>query len=210
MSDTQRQAIFNAGYLHHAKYLYDIYCGYVEDDKPNVVWYCMEESIAGRESFQAGAAAMDFEDVQMRVTDEGDGTFNLHIYVGSLHCDTDIFRVGTGESLLFIPETDPHHVFYSAGPFGGLKGAATSYGMNSQVGSLRSGGGKVLALDYERIVAQSADLWADWDDDEDGVPIFARHPGGINVLFVDGSVKTMDPWEIDPIASWIAKTYWNP
>jgi len=82
--------------------------------------------------------------------------------------------------------------------------------MNSQVGSLRSGGGKVLALDYERIVAGSTDLWADWDDDEDGVPIFARHPGGINVLFVDGSVKTMDPSEIDPIASWIAKTYWDP
>lgn len=210
MSDTQRQDIRNAGYLVHGKRLHDIYSGYVEDGNPNVVWYCMEESVAGREQFQAGAAALDFEDTQMRVTDEGDGTFSLYVYVGSLHCDADFIRTETGESLLFIPGSQQYHVSYSAGPFGGLKGAATSYGMNSQVGSLRSGGGKVLALDYERIVAGSADFWADWDDDEDGVPIFARHPGGINVLFVDGSVKTMDPSEIDPIASWIAKTYWDP
>jgi prepilin-type processing-associated H-X9-DG protein len=89
-------------------------------------------------------------------------------------------------------------------------GTAASYGMNEDVAKLEGGTDKILAVDYEKIVADSdQDQWSDWHD-ENGVPTFARHAGKMNVLHMDGSVKLRSDRQIDPVEASVAEKYWHP
>ena len=89
--------------------------------------------------------------------------------------------------------------------WGGVAGGGvTSYGMNANIPLLEGATGKILALDYEKIVADSfADIW-------DPMPEFARHEGQINVLGMDGSVNLRRPQEIDPAEASVGKVQWDP
>jgi len=50
---------------------------------------------------------------------------------------------------------------------------------------------------------------SDWDD-ENGTPAFARHPSDamVNVLFLDGSIRQMSPFEISPEFVSIEQDHW--
>lgn len=129
MSDSQYQAAKAAGYLRHGARLMDIYSGYAPGpgDDPNVVWYCIEELDAGTEWMQSGAGAHDYEDVRMRVTDHGDGSIDLYFELGSgidMYIET---TAGPLDPPLLIQKRYPNFPQgeeFSAGTFGGFKGAA--------------------------------------------------------------------------------------
>ena len=210
LSDSQYHACKSAGYVRHGKELLKCPCypGYEPDGNPDVVWFCMEELQPGSAHLQAGSPARDFEDVRMRITDNHDGTIGLYFELGSGKLDAQVVRVDGGEVLATIPKGHPRAA-RGAGPFPGGLTAKCSYGMNAAI--LAPGLRKVLVLDYEWLVAKSVDVWTDprLDEDLDGVPNFARHAGRINVGFMDGSVKTKWPQEIDPIVPSVARRHWQ-
>jgi len=92
-----------------------------------------------------------------------------------------------------------------------------TYGMNS-IANFREGieGHVILCLDYKKSVARGpTDSLPDWWhkdgwQTEQGIPVFARHFGKINVLFTDGSVELMDPWDIDPSGPVSVNRWWDP
>jgi prepilin-type processing-associated H-X9-DG protein len=69
----------------------------------------------------------------------------------------------------------------------------------------------VALLDYNKYLFHATDVWSDptMDPNGDGVPIFARHWGQINVLMTDGSVQLMLPEELDPARPDIFSKYWT-
>lgn len=219
MSDTQYQAIRAAGYLRHGANLlnYPGYSGYEPDGNPDVNWYCIEELQPASEHLQPGNPAHDYEDIRMRVTThDDDDTVDLYFDLGSGGLDADILAQGRATPLITIPAGYPRAPT-SAGPFEagniGL-GRWTSYAMNSAVIKLARGERKILALDYQnKAIAESdEDFWdgPDWDPDGDGVPLLARHMGHVNVLFMDGSVESMRPQQINPATPSVARDYWEP
>lgn len=224
MSDTQHRALRAANYLRHNANLlnYSGYNGYEADGNPDVIWYCIEELQPASEYMQRGNPAHDYEDIRMRVTTYDDGSLDLYFELGSGQIDADILAQGRSQPLATIPRGHPRAP-RSAGPFdadeiggvgGSWAGVPTSYAMNSAVMELVKAQRKILALDYQnKAVAESdEDSWRDrdWDPDRDGVPLFARHMGQANVLFMDGSVESMRPRRIDPSSPSIARDYWEP
>jgi prepilin-type N-terminal cleavage/methylation domain-containing protein/prepilin-type processing-associated H-X9-DG protein len=111
---------------------------------------------------------------------------------------------------------------FTTGP-GGSAGSGTgsalrgTYGMNS-IANFREGieGHVILCLDYKKSVARGpTDALPDWWhkdgwQTEEGIPVFARHGGMVNVLFSDGSVELMDPWTIDPAGPVSVNHWWDP
>ncbi|MCE5328457.1 MAG: type II secretion system GspH family protein [Planctomycetaceae bacterium] len=93
----------------------------------------------------------------------------------------------------------------------------TNYGMNSLAGGM-SRPEQIFALDYADTIAKpEEDNWsaATWDADSDGRLDFARHrvrggQGRVNVLFVDGVVRSMTAAEIDPLFQELRDRYWKP
>ena len=120
--------------------------------------------------------------------------------------------------------TDDENPEFTTGPGGGGSGGSGTgaalrgtYGMNS-VANFREAieGHVILCLDYKKTVARGPtdslpDWWhkEGWQTDE-GLPVFARHFGKINVLFSDGRVELMDPWEIDPSGPVSVNRWWDP
>jgi len=80
--------------------------------------------------------------------------------------------------------------------------------MSSQGGlALRSKDQVILMLDYNKLVADvvgpsAKDFWPD--------TVAPRHSGQINVLYVDGSVRSMLPDEVDPSIPGIHNEEWRP
>ena len=178
------------------------------DGQPDVAWYCIEESCSG---FGWDSGGEDYEDIRMRVA-RTLGSVALDFEVGSLSIDTHI-ETFDGECLVEIPRGIYREPFPGGSfPILGDEPADTSYGMNVRAADIARMPAKVLALDYADLLAASDDQWADpaCDPDGDGVPTFARHQGLMNVLFADGSVRTMAPGEIDPLSPDAAFTYWDP
>ncbi|KKL68284.1 hypothetical protein LCGC14_2126520 [marine sediment metagenome] len=211
LSDSQVNDAKRQGYLRHGKRLYDIYDSFIPDHNTDVVWFWIEELHAGFEYIQPGAAtAEDYEDIGMQVRDNGDGTVDLHFDLGSGEIDAHIVGMDSDTPLVSIPRGYPRDSFW-AGPFAGGLGEC-SYGMNADVAEIKRKPGRILALDYKAILAHSSHIWGSkkWDPDGDGVPVFARHGGRINVLFVDHSVRPMRPGEIDPADPFVAGNYWVP
>jgi prepilin-type processing-associated H-X9-DG protein len=79
--------------------------------------------------------------------------------------------------------------------------------MNVAVSRFVSDGSKILVLDYHRKVAHvvGADFRDFWPE-----TVAPRHNGTCNVLFVDGSTRTMIPEEMDPTDPKINNALWRP
>jgi len=214
-SDTQfwdaksKGLLSNADSANNLRSKYD--CTYVLDTNPNRYWLCHED-YGGDE---------DYKDLMVKVVDNGDATVTLSIMPGWTAHRNYLLDKRTGEQLGFWgagsgkasdANTITDELTIEGASAGGMMEVLNcSYGMNRYVKKL-GGGEKILAMDYACIVVSPVHIWTDenLDADQDGVPDFARHRGRVNVLFLDGSVKAMDPWEIDPESPSVARHYWEP
>lgn len=211
MSKTQYEAAKAAKFLQHgAKWSdYTAYQGY-EDDGSGEVVYAMEENDATHK-YQAGVA-LDFEEVALHVKNNGDGTVELSVDLGSGSTGTSIVPMSGGRKpiggLIFggghgREAPDPATVASS-------EAGLASYGVNNKAASLQ-GAGKILAMDYIYTIASPKHEWSNMGQGEKpGTPVFARHRGRMNAAFMDTTVRLMDPADIDPIAEDASETYWLP
>lgn len=82
------------------------------------------------------------------------------------------------------------------------------FGFNEQIEYFKMHDGwKIISLDYNKPVIDvvgpdAEDIWAE--------SVAPRHRGYVNVLFANGSVKSMDPDAIDPTVSSLQERYWVP
>ena len=86
----------------------------------------------------------------------------------------------------------------------------TSYGVNGAVKRFDTEGNKILALDYNKPVADvvGPDAIGIFFWDADAAP---RHLGGtLNVVFFDGHIETQTADEINPCVPWLHNLYWSP
>lgn len=82
------------------------------------------------------------------------------------------------------------------------------YGINNRCASFTPRDGRrILMLDYQKTVASV--VGADASDDFTS-QVAPRHSDRVNVLYVDGSVSTLDPASIDPADLQIHDTLWKP
>ncbi len=129
---------------------------------------------------------------------------------------------GDGITKLTAIEKKASYTFDLVGPNGEIiiklftKGNVTtvpvsgkcSYGFNARVHRMQGDSGKIIALDYNKRVADVVglnykDIWLD--------QVAPRHAGNIcNVLFFDGSVNSFRPDEMDPIDPRLNNRLWNP
>ena len=83
-----------------------------------------------------------------------------------------------------------------------------SYGMNEAVSRFVHGRKEmILMLDYNRLIAKvvGEDFADDWN-----VTVAPRHSGACNVLFADGSVRTLLPDDMDPTIANLNENLWMP
>ena len=221
LSDTQYRAIraMNDAYLKGEWNIRDkVDCNFQPDGTPDVTWYCLEDH-----PLDIGSCDFNFSDVLAKVTYNRDDTNTIEMTCLIPRGFTDWLRVKETDELTVIPmeQTTPITVTLQSG--GGFDAAATSYGMNEYAidkvmdgklirGGVGGAGGKILVMDYSRIVASPNDYWTDkvFDPAKSGVPLFARHFGQANVLFSDGSVQPERPDDLNPIAPTAAMKWWMP
>ena len=228
LSDTQYQAIRaeNDAYLKGEWNLRDkVDCNFQPDGNPDVAWYCLEDHPFGI----FDSCDYNFSDALAKVTYNRDDTITIEMTCLIERGFQDyLMDKNTGEQLAVIPDsrhggTTPTIVTLQSG--GGYEAAETSYGMNEYAidkvtagkfirGGVGGAGGKILVMDYSRIVAspEPPDDWTTevFDPAQSGEPIFARHFGLANVLFSDGSVRPERPADIDPMAPTAAMKWWMP
>ncbi len=169
---------------------------------PPVTYFLMFEDVQG-------GGDMDINDCQVMIELDANGAPTFH------PADTP----WSGYKMYFVWAADHTNALDSDQPLAiypgearsvTVFGALVSYGMNEDVAKLAGGTRKILAVDYEQVVANSShDQWSDWHD-EDNVPVFARHGQKMNVLHMDGSVKLRRPDEIDPAEESVAERCWQP
>lgn len=187
----------------------DKYTDRYRDDGSGVYWLCIEDH----------GGDDDYKDVMVRVTDNHDGTVELWFRCGYTSHTNTLVDADTGEEIMPLPPNTEGltHVLFLGGAGGWSDSGvvrwrgASSYALNVEFRGLR-GGTKILALDYATYLAASTDLWdeQDMDPNGDGVPMFARHFGRVNVLRTDGSVAAMEAEAIDPARPTVAREFWLP
>ncbi|MBM4016824.1 MAG: type II secretion system protein [Planctomycetes bacterium] len=196
---------------------------------PYLYYLCFEDNITT-------GGDMDFNDTMIRVTDHRNGMYDLTIagHTAGAHA---LVTIPDHQVILALPtsqyyqnqqvsvgqaqseDTDEEGGGTGGSSSGGSSGGGssavtivgTNYGMNGDYPHLITSAGRVALMDYCRYLIKRADVWTDpkMDPNQDGVPIFARHGGMVNVLMTDGSVVLMDPAEIDPSRVDAAR-YWTP
>ena len=226
LSDEQYQAGRSLGYLgadgaRNLRAAMDT--NYKPGANPYVYYYCFEDNITT-------GGDMDFNDTMIRVTDHGNGSYDLAI---SGHTAGGHALVSKADRVVLLPlptgkyYTDVVLIVGEAGTSGGgggtqpgdadpeanssiLMTVSTNYAMNGDYVSLTLRPGKFALMDYSGYLAHSTDVWADEyiDPNQDGVPIFARHSGMVNVLMTDGSVQLMSPEDLDPARPRAYSQYW--
>jgi len=90
-------------------------------------------------------------------------------------------------------------------------GGRASYAINGLVRNNADRPSSVFFLDYEEKTSADPDLddWSLWLNEE-GVPSFGRHPyGQCNVMFRDGSIRLMSPFDIDFASIENRNTWWR-
>ena len=75
-----------------------------------------------------------------------------------------------------------------------VTGSPCSYGMNNCVTQVAAPPDQLLLLDYEK---PFADPELDWAGGE-RLYLAPRHLQRVNAVFVDGSTRTLWPWQVDP------------
>lgn len=131
------------------------------------------------------------------------------------------FNCGENQCVLYFGKplfpdnlhTDPTDPFYGwLGPSpskNGMerelsRGMQCSYGINERSGALRYGDGRVLLVDYDKVIvnlsnAEFPKLMSD---------AAKRHLGKLNMLLADGAVQTTTPIQLDPLLG--GKKLWEP
>jgi prepilin-type N-terminal cleavage/methylation domain-containing protein len=174
------------------------YDGYVEGANPDLYYVIFEDIV--RNGVAAGD--MDFEDIHFKVEILGDEAVinTKRGQAGYRH----FFFDGNGNNLIGPNQPIPTSWVTVAVPLG-----PASYGMNLYSEDVNDGHSKLFAIDYESTVVKP-ETWSNWDS-VDGVPGFARHYGDkLNAVNYDGSVKRMDPAEINPEYVSNDLIYWQP
>lgn len=129
----------------------------------------------------------DFMEMAVRATyvSEGTGSFHYHL----TYPNGDIILTGMGEG-------ENGKNFGMSADIRSLH--KTSYGLNFQADHIPATKHVILALDYEKALADCAGNdaqdpleWEEW--------VAPRHMDRCNVLFADGAVKLMWPGAIDPV-----------
>ena len=161
---------------------------YVPDGNPHIYWW-------GLEDWHSEGSDMDYEDIQIKVTENPNGTIRMD------------FVVGVGYNVNLVDMQDniqwTKAQMGTSEPFDFDTGGRSSYGINVNVSKLEGATDKIVVVDYDAAVV---DIGDEWESD----PLFARHDGRMNALQMDGSVKLRDPQEIDPFGASVADKYWHP
>jgi prepilin-type N-terminal cleavage/methylation domain-containing protein len=111
-------------------------------------------------------------------------------------------NIGTGTFLSVLVDSSGKTIWtvnpYDPAGANGLcawAGGAVDYGMNNRADRFTQDSGKILIVEYQKLVADvvgpnATDIWADM--------MGARHDGMLHVLLGDGSVALRNPRDIDP------------
>jgi prepilin-type N-terminal cleavage/methylation domain-containing protein/prepilin-type processing-associated H-X9-DG protein len=200
LSDAKWNQARNDNYLNNSAHANNFPRANYEDgseDSANPYWLCLEDY--GND--------WDYKDAMVRVTITGEG-YLLEAMSG-----------GTGHQNYIVDKPDHNELQYLGSniPMGTLEpiiiatgGFVASYGMNIAAPKLNTPGG-ILVMDYNWLIATPNDVWSDYPHPGNStVPVFARHRERINVVFMDGSVRMMDPDEINPDDIDTEKARWLP
>jgi prepilin-type N-terminal cleavage/methylation domain-containing protein/prepilin-type processing-associated H-X9-DG protein len=182
---------------------------YIPDKNPNVYWW-------GYDDGAVGSGDYDFQDMAIRVTKNGDGTATIHV-VGETAGQPELWSPDLTKCYAAWDEFNGWQAAHGNGRGGTSKdfrlnvGGASHYGMNVAKLDMRMPG-KLQAIDYLSATAYSIDHWdnPEWDKNEDGRPDFLRHRNRLNVLFMDGAVKTMSREQVDPVDLAVDRALWQP
>ncbi|MBL7219232.1 MAG: type II secretion system protein [Phycisphaerae bacterium] len=167
------------------------------EDKANPYWLCLEDH----------GGDQDYKDVMVKVTITGSG-YLLECQSGFTGHRNSVVKKPDYEEIQYIGSNaqpgklDPIPI--------AVNGVISSYGMNTAVPQLNAAGA-IMVMDYHWLIATPNDNWSEFPNPENStVPIFARHKERVNVVFMDGSVRMMDPDDIDPGNNNVSETYWLP
>jgi len=145
-----------------------------------------------------------WDDLRLRFEDRGGGTMRVTVIMNDSGHANQVFAPDGTLLLQTRPGT-----FSGEGPSAQyrIQGARATYGMNSRVHRMTGDGGKILLLDYTKIVADVVgfdhiDFWPN--------TVAPRHTGSCNVLFADGSARSMIPAAINPEDPRLNDFWWKP
>ena len=168
------------------------------EERSNPYWLCLEDH----------GGDWDYKDVMVKVSYTGNGYLLEAESGGTGHTNSIVTKPDHTE----LQRTGSNQARGTLQPIPvATTGIIASYGMNIAVPDTLDTPGSILVMDYHWLLASPDDHWSDYPDPENSsIPIFARHRERLNVLFVDGSVRMMDPHDIDPNNVYVERTYWLP
>lgn len=167
--------------------------------------YCQREDIGpGVYKLKCDSGwVWDWDDFHFTVEDLPNGKTRMTCirYDSPLHTYFDVYD-DAGTLLMHLTYNDWQHSIEYQGSIDNV-----SYGMNVRVHMMQRDAHKVLAVDYSKKVADVVGLNFNdyWEE-----TVQPRHMGTINVLYVDGSVRTRSPNEIDPNDPVLNDRWWRP
>ncbi len=175
---------------------------YIPDGDPNHYWLLFEDIIAADGS---PTGDLDFEDVQVEVFENG-ASVKMFLFKG----------VTNRRNFLVLPLADGSKFDVLGGrelPRGRSNAveldyffSTASYGINEGFSGL-SGTDKIFMLDFDDTVVEMDEPWSDYMMGSQFT--FARHHGQVNATHMDGSIRTLDPFTIDPDISTNRLQFWE-
>jgi len=165
---------------------------YEPDSNPNVYDWCYDDGAVGSGDY-------DFQDLTIKVTNEG-GTASMFA-ISDTGGNPEVWSPDFAECYARTQDINKHHHSGNGVEWELSTGGTTHYGMNVATIDMRMGD-KIQAMDYLNAKACSTDDWdgKGWDEDEDGK---------LNVSMVDGSVRTRNRWEVDPVDVDVERELWQ-
>ncbi len=174
---------------HGPTYAPSILYRYERGEDPNSYWFVVEEGQSG----DYAGSDQDYDDFRMRVTEIPEEN-RLEItcekqwyYTNYAFILPDGSKIGEDQTLGYDP---------NKGPFSFSLGKRASYGMNWQGPMIGPAESKIIFLDYEKeecYIGGDSSIVDVWDED-----VAPRHMGRVNIALSDGSVRDIDPDEINP------------
>ncbi len=158
------------------------------------------------EDIRPGGGDMDFNDLVLRIDEQPDGQVKVTIEQKNAGYK---FNLVTPDGEVLMERLGKHKGESVMVPAG-----LASFGMNSLASTFTDDTRRdlLLAMDYEKMIAAGAgagtDDWSDWDEGDRYE--FARHLGECNVLWLDTSVRSMNPETFHPDLGSQSERYWQP